>query len=70
MVMSTTTAAPMASPDTKLICMTSMPRSEITTVVPAKATARPAVSIALRTAGPMSSPAWSCSRKRVTMNRA
>ena len=45
-VMATTTAAPIARPDTKLSCMMSMPISEMTTVVPAKSTERPAVSMA------------------------
>ena len=70
MVMRTTVAAPMARPEMKLICIRSIPSSEMTTVVPAKATDRPAVSRAAVTAGLMSSPLWSCSRKRVTMNRA
>ena len=46
-VIATTTAMPMAMPETKPSCMTSMPSSEITTVVPANTTARPAVFIAI-----------------------
>jgi hypothetical protein len=46
-VTATTRAAPTASPWTKLTPITSMPSSEITTVVPAKVTARPAVSRAM-----------------------
>ncbi len=41
MVRATTTAAPTARPVTKLMPITSMPSSEMTTVVPAKVTARP-----------------------------
>jgi hypothetical protein len=70
MVTATTVAAPMASPFTKLMPMMSMPRREMTTVVPAKVTARPAVSMASVVAN---SPPWpSCrfSRYRVTMNSA
>jgi hypothetical protein len=43
----TTMAAPTARPWTKLTPITSMPSREMTTVVPAKVTARPAVSIAM-----------------------
>ena len=46
-VIATTTAMPIAMPDTKLSCMTSMPSSEMTTVEPANTTARPAVFIAI-----------------------
>ena len=47
-----------------------IPSSAITTVAPANSTARPEVSIALRTASRTSSPSRSPARKRVTMNRA
>ena len=50
MVTTTTTAAPMPSPRTISMPMSSMPMSEITTVSPAKATARPEVSMATDTA--------------------
>ena len=46
-VSATTTAMPIAMPETKLSCMISSPSSEITTVEPAKTTARPAVFIAI-----------------------
>ena len=46
-VVATTAAVPSARPVMKLTCMTSMPSSEITTVVPANSTARPAVSMAM-----------------------
>ena len=68
--MATTTAAPMARPETKLSCMTSMPSSEMTTVVPAKSTARPAVSMAISVDASMLWPLCRFSRNRVTMNRA
>ena len=45
-VIATTTAMPIAMPETKLNCMMSMPSSEMTTVEPANTTARPAVFIA------------------------
>jgi hypothetical protein len=47
MVMATTTAAPTASPVTNPMLITSIPRREMTTVVPANVTARPAVSTAI-----------------------
>ena len=50
--------------------MSSMPSSEITTVVPAKDTARPAVSMARTVASSVEAPLWRFSRNRVTMNRA
>ena len=46
-VSATTRAIPIAMPETKLSCMISIPSSEITTVEPAKTTARPAVFIAM-----------------------
>jgi hypothetical protein len=70
MVMATTTAAPTARPVTKLMPITSIPSSEMTTVVPAKVTARPAVSMATSVARATSMPVWRFSRNRVTMNRA
>ena len=69
-VIATTVAAPMASPEMKVSCMTSMPISEMTTVVPAKSTARPAVFIAMSVEASMVWPLWRFSRNRVTMNRA
>lgn len=69
-VNATTTAAPMARPDTKLSCMINMPSNEMTTVVPANSTARPAVSIAITVEASMLCPLWRFSRNRVTMNRA
>ena len=46
-VSATTTAMPIAMPEMKLSCMMSRPSSEITTVEPAKTTARPAVFMAM-----------------------
>ena len=46
-VMATTTAALTARPWMKLMPITTMPMNDTTTVTPAKATARPAVSIAI-----------------------
>ena len=46
------------------------PSTEITTVVPANSTARPAVSMARTTLRSGSSPAVRFSRYRVTMNSA
>ncbi len=46
MVTATVEAAPMPSPEMNLRPMSSMPRSDTTTVRPAKTTARPAVSMA------------------------
>ena len=46
-VSATTTAMPIAMPETKLSCMISMPSSEMTTVEPANTTARPAVFMAI-----------------------
>ena len=42
--------------------MSSMPSSEMTTVVPANRTDRPAVSMAMPTDSRTVWPAWSCSR--------
>ena len=48
-----------------------MPSSEITTVVPAKSTARPAVSMAMLVASrTVVARGGSCSRNRVTMKSA
>ena len=69
-VMATTTAAPMARPETKLSCMISMPMREMTTVVPANSTARPAVSMAMSVDDSMLWPLCRFSRNRVTMNSA
>ena len=60
----------MARPETKLSCMISMPMREMTTVVPAKSTARPAVSMAMSVAVSMLWPLCRFSRNRVTMNSA
>ena len=49
-VVATTKAAEMARPETNETPITSIPRKEITTVTPAKVTARPAVSIAMAVA--------------------
>ena len=69
-VMSTTTAALIARPETNEIPMTIMPRKEMTTVRPANVTARPAVSIAIDVASSGVWPWWRFSRYRVTMNSA
>jgi len=70
MVTNTTDAAPTARPVTKLTPMISRPRREMTTVVPAKSTDRPAVSRAMATDSGTGCPRWSCSRYRVAMSRA
>lgn len=62
MVTATTLAAPTARPVTKLMFITSMPSSEMTTVVPANTTARPDVSMATTVARWVESPAWRFSR--------
>ena len=69
-VMATTVAMPMAMPEMKLSCMMSRPIREMTTVVPANSTARPAVSIATRVEDSTLWPLWRFSRNRVTMNSA
>ena len=56
-VMSTPIEMPMATPRMIDVFMSSRPSTEITTVVPAKSTARPAVSIACTTLRSGSSPA-------------
>ena len=70
MVTSTVTATPIPMPVTQPIPMISSPRSDTTTVTPAKSTARPAVSIAATVASRGERPAWRPSRYRVTMNSA
>jgi hypothetical protein len=70
MVTATVMAAPMPNPATKATPINSIPSSEMTTVVPANRTARPAVLMATAVASPPSRPAWMPSRYRVTMNRA
>ena len=61
-VMATTTAALTARPWMKLMPITTMPRNDTTTVTPAKATARPAVSIAMDVASSGVWPWWRFSR--------
>ena len=61
-VMATTRAAPRASPFTKVTRTSSRPTSEMTTVVPANRTERPAVSMAMATDSRTVCPACSCSR--------
>ena len=68
--MATVTDVPTARPFTKSTPMRNRPRSEITTVMPANTTARPAVSIARTTACSGSSPSSRPCRYRVTMNSA
>ena len=67
MVMSTPRAMPTPSPP---MFMAKRPSTEMTTVVPAKRTARPEVSTARTTAPSGSSPSWRPCRYRVTMNSA
>ena len=69
-VTATTEAAAMASPEMNARFISNMPSSEMTTVLPAKATARPAVSRAMTVAFSVEAPAWRFSRNRVTMKRA
>ena len=61
-VTATVTAAAMPRPDTKLNPMSNMPISDTTTVMPAKTTARPAVSIAPTVASSGEKPARVISR--------
>ncbi len=61
-VMATTTAALTARPWMNATPITSMPRKETTTVTPAKATARPAVSMAIDVASSGGWPWWRFSR--------
>ena len=61
---------PMARPWKNDIPISSMPRREIITVQPAKATARPAVPNASTIAASLARPRWRAARKRVTMNSA
>jgi hypothetical protein len=69
-VTATVMAAVIARPRTKPTLMTSMPSTEMTTVMPAKTTERPAVSSAIPIDSRIVWPVWSCSRQRVTMSRA
>ena len=69
-VRATVTEALTARPWTKGTPMSSMPSNEMTTVIPAKRTERPAVSMAMLIDVRTSWPAWSCSRYRVMMSRA
>ena len=62
MVASTVRAAPMARPVTKARPITNMPHSEMTTVVPANSTARPAVLMAVAVASSVERPLWRPSR--------
>ena len=62
MVTATTAAAPTPRPLTRSTPMRSMPSREMTTVAPAKVTARPEVSMAMATDSPTVWPARSCSR--------
>ena len=66
---STAAAAPMATPCMKLRPSSSRPSRAITTVVAAKVTVRPAVSIAFSIASSRLRPALTSARKRVTTNR-
>ena len=69
-VAATVKDAVMPRPLMKPIPMSNMPRSEITTVVPANTTERPAVSMATTTDSRTVWPRCSCSRWRVTINSA
>ena len=70
MMMATVTDVPTAIPFTKSTPIRNRPSSEITTVVPANTTARPAVSMARTTACWGSKPSLRPWRYRVTMNSA
>ncbi len=61
-VISTMPAAETARPEMKATPITIIPRNETTTVSPAKATARPAVSMAIETDSSMVWPWWRFSR--------
>ena len=63
-------AIPTASPFTKDKPIASKPRSATMTVIPAKTTARPEVSIASMMDSSTVNPSCSASRNRVTINRA
>ncbi len=69
-VRATVTEALTARPCTKGTPIRSMPRREMTTVMPANSTERPAVSMAMPTDSRTSWPAWSCSRYRVMIKSA
>jgi hypothetical protein len=58
----TVVALPTATPSTNANPISSIPSSEMTTVVPAKSTARPDVIKAARLADSGSWPAWRCWR--------
>ena len=70
MVTSTPSAVPIATPRNVSVLRTSSPSRAMTTVLPAKSTARPAVSSATTVAASGSRPESSASRYRVTMNSA
>ena len=70
MVTATTVAAPIPRPLTNESPISSIPSSEMTTVVPANSTARPAVLMAVAVASSELRPRWTPSRYRVTMNSA
>jgi hypothetical protein len=61
-VTSTVAAPPIATPSTNAKPISRMPSREMTTVVPANRTARPAVTNAARFAVSGSSPDWRCWR--------
>ncbi len=61
-VVRTASAAPTARPLMNETPISSMPSSEMMTIVPAKLTDRPAVSMAVTVASSGSSPAWMPSR--------
>jgi hypothetical protein len=69
-VTATVAAALTAMPCTKPTPISSMPSREMTTVMPAKSTERPAVSMAIWMDSRTSWPVWSCSRYLVTMSSA
>ena len=70
MVKATASAEATAGPRRKVTPSRSMPSSATITVVPAKKTARPAVSIAVTTASWTSSPSRRPERNRVTTKSA
>ena len=61
-VSSTVAAAPRPRPETIRMPMSSMPSSEITTVIPANTTARPAVPAAASIAARGGRPSWTPAR--------
>jgi hypothetical protein len=70
MMTRTTRTAENARPGVNGWFISSMPSSEMTTVMPANITARPAVAIEVSTARRGSWPSARLLRNRVTMNRA